>query len=169
MGRPMVREDFEAAASALYRFASKAVADGMRITPLMFIVRLDDDHHLTTLIPVDCAFMFQEHMGVPGRRMASEILRRLSTTPETDMAALVTDAFAIEVSAEELRRGPHGDLAEDPRRQECILVILRTPEFSTMANFPIDREARTLTFEPVKWGGDLSGAFAHKHVGQTLN
>jgi hypothetical protein len=172
MGRAMVKEDFEAVADALYQLASKAIAQNMHIAPLMFILRVDEKHKVDKLFPVECAFLFQQRFGIPGKQMAAEVLRRLSATPETDIAALVTEAWVVEATTEDMQANPiDGDnLQDDPRRKEAVIAFLRTPDFSAMASWMLDREHHMLKYEPVKWGGDgLTGRFAHRAPGEAIN
>ena len=171
MGRAMVREDFEAAGKALYALANKAVTTGLEVAPFMFILRLDEEHRVTIVIPVDCGIFFEERMGTGGKKMAAMILERLSRTPETDIAALVTEAFVLEATEEELTEAPvEGSLESDPRHKECVVAFLRTPGFTTIASWALDRDNKKLVYEPVKWGGEgLTGRFSHRAKGQALN
>jgi hypothetical protein len=159
--RAMERADFDAAADVMYRFASEAFADNPAFVPTMFVLRLDAEHKVHTIIPFEAGAFFRERFGIPGRELAARVLEQLSGTPATDIAALVAPAWVV---LDEDNRAPldPDDLADDPRRQEAVGVVLRTADFSTFTWYAVDQVNRKLQFQPLQWGKETIGRFAHR-------
>jgi hypothetical protein len=163
--RAMVREDFEIVAQMVFEGAAANFARRGEVSPLIFVLKMDDQHRIVSAKIIAVQDLFTEDLGTGGKDMAARIMD-LALASGADLVALVVEAWVASAEQGVSLEGELPDGAacveEVPGRTEAVSVFFRSADFTTLALWPIDRAGKRLVHKPIDWnpGNRFSGRFA---------
>jgi hypothetical protein len=168
--RTMEREDFEIVAQMVFEGAARNFARRGEVSPIIFVLRMDDQHRIANAKIIAVQDLFTEDVGTRGKDEAARIMD-LALVTGADMVALVIESW---IASSETGLGPNGEFPEGvtrvqdiPGRTEAVTVFIRTANFTQLATWPIDRAANRLIHKPLSWdpANQFSGRFAVSKTG----
>jgi hypothetical protein len=176
--RNMEAADFLAVSKAVYAVEQKVYDHNgwdSETPPKLVIFKMGDEPGTVAGISLcPLGHVMTEAHGEAGKDLVASLFNRLVSLPESDIVALITEAWVSEVepqrvpqgmAPEQFARANEGKLprpSQDPKRQERLAVSMRSKDYTSLVLFEIDRAGRRLVPNEPKFDPQerFSGRFA---------